>query len=187
MPVTSIQLLPLHDADRDLADALVPGLSQVLHIPVTIKNISVDVEPYWDLARGQYNSTRILYSLKKEMPRTMDHSGIKVLAITGNDLFIPILTFVFGEAEMLGTYAIASYHRLQNELYGLPEDRALLLLRLSKECLHELGHTFGLVHCHEQECVMRSSTIVEEIDLKGPGFCAECSSLLPNDNGRKPR
>ncbi len=184
--MTSIHLLPLHEADRELADALVPALSRSLRIPIVIKNTTLDVEPYWDIARGQYNSTRILCSLKKKRQHAADDSEAKVLAITGNDLFIPILTFVFGEAELFGTHAIASYHRLHNELYGLPEDRTLLLLRFCKECLHELGHTFGLVHCHEQECVMRSSTNVEEIDLKGPGFCAKCSNLLPNNNGRKP-
>ena len=54
----------------------------------------------------------------------------------------------------------------------------LLLQRLEKEIIHEVGHTFGLYHCRHFECVMRSSTYVEEIDLKRETFCSSCSSLL---------
>ena len=44
----------------------------------------------------------------------------RLLGITGLDLYIPILTFVFGEAQMGGPCAIVSYHRLAQEFYGLP-------------------------------------------------------------------
>lgn len=178
MPVTSIQLLPLSNADRALVDELVPELLHVLKVPVNVENADMNLEPFWDHVRDQYNSTGILCSLKERMLRSPGHRDVKLLAITGNDLFIPILTFVFGEAELFGTIAITSYHRLQNELYGLKPDPSLLLHRLRKESLHELGHTFGLVHCHSQECVMRSSTNVEEIDLKGNSFCAQCGNLI---------
>jgi archaemetzincin len=60
----------------------------------------------------------------------------------------------------------------------LPPDHRLLEERIRKEALHELGHTFGLVHCQAQECVMRSSSSVEDIDLKGADFCAECAESL---------
>ena len=43
----------------------------------------------------------------------------------------------------------------------MPDDGpALLRARLAKEAVHELGHTFGLLHCPDHGCVMaRSATL----------------------------
>jgi archaemetzincin len=73
-----------------------------------------------------------------------------------------------------GNIGIASVYMLNNELYGLPQDNALLIERFKKEVIHELGHAFGLIHCHTPTCVMRSSTYVEDIDLKGWHFYQSC-------------
>jgi archaemetzincin len=104
-----------------------------------------------------------------------------VLGVTAQDLFIPILTFVFGEAQLgpgPAAAAVASLHRLRQEFYGLPPDPALARDRLLKEALHELGHTLGLRHCHDYRCVMSSSHAVENIDLKLAEFCPDCAVSL---------
>ena len=94
------------------------------------------------------------------------------------DIFTPILTFLFGEAQLGGNGAIVSTHRLHNEFYGLPGDDDLLYARTLKEVLHELGHTMGLIHCQYYECVMHFSTYVEDIDLKKSQFCPVCKNKL---------
>ncbi len=129
----------------------------------------------YDPARGQYNSTELLHRLDA---RRSPHAE-RVLGITETDLFIPILTYVFGEALLNRAPAVISLHRLSPQFYGLPRDPALLLERARTEALHELGHTFGLIHCPGYECVMHASRVADEIDLKGPGFCAECLSAIP--------
>ena len=63
----------------------------------------------------------------------------------------------------------------------MPPDQSILLERFKKEVIHELGHTFGLVHCHTPTCVMRSSTYVEDIDLKEAHFCQSCRDSIPWD------
>ena len=73
------------------------------------------------------------------------------------DLYIPVLTFVFGEAQLSDGGAVVSAHRLRQEFYGMPTDPELLHERLLKESLHELGHTYGLRHCPDYTCVMSSS------------------------------
>jgi len=96
--------------------------------------------------------------------------------VTEVDLFIPILTFVFGEAQLGDTGALVSTHRLRPEFYGMPNDPELLRVRLLKEALHELGHTLGLQHCPDYLCVMSASHSVERIDLKRAGFCKACTA-----------
>jgi len=90
------------------------------------------------------------------------------------DLFIPVLTFVFGEAQLNGRAAIVSFHRLDSQVYGLPPNPNLLLARLFKESIHEMGHTFNLLHCHVNQCVMGSSSTVDGVDLKSARFCNSC-------------
>ena len=76
----------------------------------------------------------------------------RVLGVTDVDLAIPMLSFLFGQAQFDGPVAVVSLCRLHQEFYGLPRRRRLLRERTVKEVLHELGHTFGLVHCAEPTC-----------------------------------
>ena len=121
--------------------------------------------------RGQYHSSELLAHI--DAP-----GGERCLGVTAVDLFIPILTFVFGEAETGGTRAIVSSHRLRQEFYGLETDDGLAAERLAKEALHEIGHMLSLHHCDDYECVMASSHAVEWIDVKHPRFCGRCRTLL---------
>ena len=95
-------------------------------------------------------------------------------AVADVDLYIPILKYVFGEAQVGGPCALVSAHRLHQEFYGLARDTELLQQRLLKECVHELGHTFGLHHCQDYRCAMASSHAVEWIDLRASFLCNEC-------------
>ena len=139
---------------------------------------SFDPELAFDSSRGQYHSRILLGQLLREPEAPGVPPPARVLGVADVDLFIPVLTFVFGEAQLGGRAAVVSAHRLDNRLYGLPPSPHLLFERLVKEAVHELGHTYGLLHCHEARCVMASSTYVEEIDLKGDRFCDRCLDRL---------
>jgi len=170
--VNPIHLLPLGNADRNLVERLSAPLSQAFLVPVEVETANIDIRRFYDGVREQYNSTAVLQYLRDQA------SNSRLLAVFKDDLFIPILTYVFGEAELGGSVAVISYHRLQNERYGLPPNPSLLVERMCKEALHEMGHVYGLVHCSLQDCVMHASTYVEDIDLKGSLFCAPCRRLL---------
>lgn len=101
-------------------------------------------------------------------------SNERILGVTAVDLYIPILTFVFGEAQLRGSCAVVSFHRLRQEFYGLPANSTVLGERLLKEAVHELGHTLPLAHCEDYQCVMSPSHGVERTDLKTSQFCTSC-------------
>ncbi len=144
------------------------------HAKAHICPTGLDPRPFFDPVRCQYYSSAIIEQLEKDLPA----GESKVLGVSGLDLFIPILTFVFGEARLNGRCAVVSSFRLDNKLYGLPEDPQLLRERLFKEAVHELGHTFGLTHCRNPECVMRSSAYMEDIDNKSSKFCKGCAEKI---------
>ena len=47
-----------------------------------------------------------------------------------------------------------------------------------KEVLHELGHTFGLVHCSDSTCAMSLATHIELVDAKAEQYCARCGTAI---------
>lgn len=156
----------MHSVAGDIGDAF--------HRPVEFLPGQETPPSAHDPSRGQFNSTTILQMLLTLIPGEND----QIIGFTSMDLFIPIFTFVFGEAQLNGPAAVVSGARLQNEFYGLPPNAAIFHERLLKECIHELGHTVGLRHCLSDECVMRRSTYVENIDLKSAEFCPACLSYI---------
>lgn len=139
---------------------------------------SIPVPPEsFEARRNQYYSTKILKEMLGDVPK----DALKLLGVTDRDLCIPILTYVFGEAQVGGTAAVVSLARLRQEHYGLAPNRPLLLERLRKESLHELGHTFGLVHCPLRECVMYLSNTVVDVDTRGREFCWGCQTVVASN------
>lgn len=131
-------------------------------------------EGAYDPKRKQYQSVEIMKMLAQSAPP----DAVRVLGITDVDLAIPVLSFLFGQAQLNGPIALVSICRLQQEFYGLPADEDLLRERAVKEVLHEMGHTFGLTHCAQRECPMSLANHVEGVDAKTNRFCDRCGQQL---------
>ena len=156
-------------ADVVPLDGLAAALTRVLGVRCAVAEEGLDAAFAWDSGRNQYHSTRLLERLTREYA-----TGFRILGVTAHDLYVPVLSFVFGEAQVSGLCAVVSTHRLREEVYGLPADHELLLDRLTKEAVHELGHTFGLRHCDDWTCVMASTNSVERLDIRTATFCERC-------------
>ena len=128
----------------------------------------------YDRKRGQYQSVEIMKMLAQNAPP----DATRVLGVTDVDLSIPMLTFLFGQANLDGPIAVVSLCRLHQEFYGLPENENLLRERTVKEVLHELGHTFGLAHCSDPKCAMSLATHIELVDGKEEQYCVRCGMCL---------
>jgi len=131
-------------------------------------------ESAFEPARSQHDSSAFL----ARVLAAKSAASVRILGVTEADLFIPMLTFVYGQAQLAGSAAIISLARLRQEFYGLPPDPDLLAERAVKEALHELGHTFGLVHCPDPSCAASLSTHVLRLDAKRAEFCRVCAALL---------
>jgi archaemetzincin len=173
MPDLNIQLLEA--IDDDITNNLVKSLDKITGYATTINNGFTDLISFLDKERHQYNAVQIIESINFQ-------NYDKSILITDMDLYIPIFTFVFGLAKLSGDVGIVSTHRLNSIYYGLPEDKDILKSRLKKEIIHELGHLQGLKHCERYDCVMTSSTVVEELDTKGESYCNSCIVQIKNNN-----
>ena len=131
-------------------------------------------EGWYDAARQQYQSVEVMKALAETAPR----DTARLLGVTEVDLAIPMLTFLFGQAQLNGPVAVVSLCRLRQEFYGLPANDGLLRERARKEMLHELGHTFGLTHCSEPQCAMSLATHIDLVDTKKERYCARCGAHM---------
>ncbi|HLN20423.1 MAG TPA: archaemetzincin family Zn-dependent metalloprotease [Bacteroidales bacterium] len=170
MDLQNITLISLGYFENEFLRKISDAVSGQLKLPVIIREANLDLIEFYDAGRRQYNGNTIL----QEIDKLFGSDKSKTIALLNVDLFIPILTFIFGQAYLNGRTAIASIYRLGNEPYGLERDDEILADRFIKEVIHELGHTLGLKHCHIQTCVMRSVTYIEEIDQKMHALCPSC-------------
>jgi archaemetzincin len=175
----NLQLLPVGEIDRRLLDDLRMRIGRVFRVPCDVLENSLNVEFAFHPERRQYHSSEILARMQDHTPPRC----WRILGVAAVDLYIPILTFVFGEAQLGGRCAVVSTHRLRQEFYGLPADRGLLGERLLKEAVHELGHTLELTHCDDYGCVMSASHSVEWIDVKEPHLCPTCHNRVLANTG----
>lgn len=174
-----IKIVTVGAVEQNLLDYLSLTLPERFGGPCVEMSVNLDTVEIYDRKRRQYQSTKLLARLCE----IASADGAKVLGVTDLDLFIPIFTFVFGEAQVGGCAALISTHRLRQEFYGLPEDKRLLFARAEKEAVHELGHAFGLAHCRSFDCVMRFSNSVEQVDLRPCHFCQSCDATLQGRSG----
>lgn len=174
--MSALQLLRVGPFDPTLARELALRLEAEFQVPCELLSRIADPEFAYHPERQQYHSSEILAWMEGQLTS----ATWRLLALTAADLYIPILTFVFGEARLDGKTAVVSTHRLRQEFYGLPPDPELLRERLVREAVHELGHTFALRHCDDWQCVMSSSSSVEVIDLKGAALCPICRAKVLN-------
>ena len=166
-----LELLPIGNYDGRLLQRVAPALADVFRVPCRILDTRLDPHFALHSERQQYHSSELLRGMQPYAD-----GAWRVLGVAAVDLYIPILTFVFGEAQIGGPCAVVSFHRLMQEFYGLPQDVDLLTDRLIKESVHEVGHTVDLTHCEDYSCAMAPSHAVEWIDLKQATFCANCQS-----------
>jgi archaemetzincin len=128
----------------------------------------------FNAVRKQYEALQVMRAIAETVP----DDATRALGIIEEDLSIPMLTFVFGQAQLQGRLALMSLARLRQEFYKLPANRELMFTRVIKEALHELGHTFGLVHCPTSACVMTLANDIQHVDGKKSEFCGGCALLL---------
>ncbi len=126
-----------------------------------------------DRGRSQYDCYAILKQLLRIKPNCL-----RVMGVTGADLFIQALRYVYGVSQVDGRCSIISAYRLSPEFYNKAPDREILFDRLTKTAVHELGHSMGLTHCRDRRCVMYSSIRIADTDLKEAYFCPTCMELF---------
>lgn len=173
-----IHIVPLELKNLLLLDFVAKELTMKFSADIIVDSLKIPFENAHSINRLQYYSTQVIANASE---KSSELEG-KVIILTSLDLYVPALTYIFGEAQLDGKHSIVSACRLHEEFYSGITNEELLLERTIKEVLHELGHNFGLKHCNDWDCVMHSSPGIEEVDIKGKFYCKSCRKSLPLKN-----
>jgi len=176
----SILISPVGELSTELIEAVAGEIKQVFGFSTETSPILQDLSFALNDNRNQYHSTAILEQLAANNPP----HAVKVLAIAQVDLFIPILTHVYGEAQLGGAACIVSTFRLNEGRSGM-NIPPKYIDRIVKEAVHELGHTFNLRHCPEHTCIMHYCRNEEDVDRKSDQLCRYCITMLADEIKRQ--
>ncbi|MFW9970286.1 MAG: archaemetzincin family Zn-dependent metalloprotease [Candidatus Odinarchaeota archaeon] len=180
-----INLLKIGEVDQSIIDTL------KLKLELTFKKFNVSVVPLkrivplknseYNKKRDQYDAYKILYNINNYIANEL---AFRILGIVDNDIFSSSLNFVFGlavgpkkDAPGDRVAALISITRLRESFYRKPDNNELFELRVLKEAIHELGHTFNLTHCNKF-CIMQFSNSLFDTDKKPAKFCDSCLKKL---------
>ena len=166
----NVRLLRLGEVPPALAQDVLAALPR----PFTggeVASLPLLFDRCYDHTRAQVNAACLIELVPEP------ELGYSNLALTGADLFMPALTYVFGISHLGGRRGLVSWFRLHPEEAG-PATHGRFLRRITTEAVHELGHGMGLVHCVVPDCAMHRSLWPEGVDLKNPEYCPACLATL---------
>lgn len=174
----SIVIVPFGEVPKTLLDFLKEELGFRFGTEVRLADTEPIPEGAFDRHRNQYRSSLFLRRLEDERQDADRQETERRIGIVDADLYNPESDGVLGEADPVDRVAVVSVAGFHPASEVLPEEDPRFRVRVLKEAVHELGHTYQLDHCDNSKCVMYSSNVLNDLDQKSADFCMAHQSKL---------
>lgn len=163
-------IVPFEDVPLEMLDKISSAVSDQMPLQCRITEPEEIPDEAFNLKRNQFISDVILKHLRDKYAGP----GCRVLGVVEDDLYTANMNFIFGQADVVSAVALISLARLMPHIDSLKGAEGIVFRRALIEAIHELGHTYGLKHCSNPECVMFFSNSLRDTDMKTRKFCARC-------------
>ncbi len=181
----TIAIQSLSGFPDDLRDSIKQSIEEFYHFnTVLYSSIEIPKEFYINIKSPRYRADSIIRFLKLTKADSVNNIvglTIKDISTTkysdDGQIKLPESTYkdwgVFGLGYRPGVSCVISLFRLKHT------NKAILLDRIRKVTLHELGHNLGLPHCVNNSCFMRDAAeTIKTIDQVELNLCESCYSKL---------
>jgi archaemetzincin len=169
-----VGILPIGEVPLIVSQTIAAHISGYLDLSATILPGLENFTDSFNENRLQYDAAKTLKKLESIKGKDID----KILGILTVDLYVPIFSYVFGEAKQGGKAAVISLYRLAKDTDGKTQPSPTVLERAAKIALHELGHLYNLYHCANEHCLMHFSGGLQDLDSSPLYFCRYCSKYF---------
>ena len=173
-----LRLIPIGDVPSKILTEVSDEVHELLRIKIKIMDKLDIPKQAYNQWRRQYDAERVMKILSGNKEARFIDKSLPVLFLTEFDIYYKGLNFVFGLEDPTLNTMIVSYARLKPEFYGKRTNFYILMERIVKETIHEIGHYLGLSHCRHPFCVMNFSPSVDDVDRKEKVFCKDCKIKL---------
>jgi archaemetzincin len=172
-PVIAVQYFS--DFDNELLDIVHAGIDSVFDAYIVFLPVVSLPESAYYTPRKRYRAEKLLDFLVEQCP----DDCTKIVGLTAKDISTTKGEYddwgIFGLGQLGGRACVVSTYRLGR---GQVSDKRFHE-RLVKVINHELGHTFGLLHCSNKGCLMEDAKgMIKTVDQESGKFCLECKKYL---------
>lgn len=175
-----VAIQPVGNVSKTQIEIAKVALDSVYRVKVIVlKTIEPPAETFVNIKTPRYRADKLIAWLKDQKADSVDY----IMGLTGYDISVsktdgagnikePKSRYedfgIFGLGYRPGNSCVVSYFRLG-------EDTTKMKDRLSKICVHELGHNLGLPHCENKSCVMTDAVEkISSIDNARLKLCEKC-------------
>lgn len=164
------EVVPIGGVRRAARAVAAANLRAVMGLEAMVARPAAAPDAAYLAGRGQYDAEALLSFLSKS-----ENGAALRVGVIEEDLCLPILAYVYGEAYVGGGVAVVSLFRLAGEA-GVGSGQELA--RLAKVICHETAHALGLAHCGHPRCLMHFAGGLADLDAMALGFCPACRAEL---------
>ena len=173
-----VYIQPLGNAELSNINLVKTAVENFYHYKCVVKPPVNFTDDILADSKTRYEANRILSKY---------NSGDNVLILTEKDIAVVNPERhakewgIFGLGYQPGTTCVVSTFRLKRNA-----SKELFRERLTKVCLHEIGHNLGLKHCtsSDKRCLMRDAKgTIKEVDDENVFLCGQCRKRLCSDKG----
>lgn len=172
-PCRIVRVAPLGIVDDIAVSVVAANIQMMFGLPVDIEPTQSCPEHTILQARCQYDAAGLIDFLAAGQGNHAMRLGV-----TAEDIALPFLTYVYGEAGIGGNAGVISTCRLEKSRKGPDVKKSKVYERAAKVAVHETGHLLGLLHCGRPECVMSFSAGLGRLDELPLTFCSRCRGFL---------
>ena len=170
-----VAIQPLGDVDPVVVRAVAGRVGEAFDVEVEV----LDPRPLPSLAfyapRRRYRGERLVAWLESRRPA----NATRILGLMSRDLSATKGAVhdwgIMGVAGLGGPAGVVSAFRLGRRGAAA----SVVARRACQVAVHELGHTFGLLHCRAPRCIMNDAEGgIRAVDRSSGRFCPACRARL---------